>query len=75
MRESPTPRPSLAKLSANLQRRAVDSACYDLAEYFLATVLGHDTEDIWALAQALQAVCEAAIREIEDRPSNPPDAA
>jgi len=57
-------------------QRKTDPGCYELAESYLGVFAPDCTaEDILALAEKLQTVCEAMGREIEDRPRDPPDAA
>jgi len=49
-------------------KRSVDQKVYALAEYFLQSVPGYTTDDIWELASVLQTACEDACREVADRP-------
>ena len=44
-----------------------DSKCYDLAAHFMRSVARHREEDIHALAEAIQEVCEDHCREVEEK--------
>jgi hypothetical protein len=58
------------------RRKAIDQACYDLAESYLGVFMpGCDPEDIWTLADVIQVACEEACQEIKDRSPDPPSAA
>ena len=54
-------------MSPQKGRPIVDPAVFELAMHMLSDMPTVTEADIWALARDIQAVCEDAAREIDDR--------
>ena len=49
------------------ERPSVDPKCYDLAEHFLADLVGSSTQQIWELAGILQRAAEDYLEALATR--------